>query len=165
MIYAQNHAVAILKAGKTVATNATNVDYVDGQGWNYATVLLIGGIASSGTSNTFSALALQESDDTATTNFANVTGAVGGTDATNGFTIPINNSSTTSYCVRFNVDLRKRKRYVALKSTPSIVASDMGPYSVIAVLSRGEEAPNSTLESIIGVGSGNTTTVSKVVTI
>lgn len=165
MIHAQNAAFAIMKAGKTVASNATSVDYVDGQSWHYATILLVGGLASSGTSNSFSTLALVEADDTATTSFTNVSGAVGGTDSTNGFTIPINNSSTTSYCVRFNVDLRKRKRYVAIKSTPSAAATDQGPYSVVAFLSRGEEAPNTTLEWIQGVASGNTTTVSKVLTI
>lgn len=157
-----------MKASATIATNATNQGIVDCAGYHYAKVMVIGGIASSGTSNTFSTLALQEGDTTAITgtNQANVTGAVGGTDATSGFTIPINNSSVTGYLVEFNVDLRKRKRYLTVKSTPSIVASDMGPYSVVAVLSRAEVSPSATADAISLVsttGVSSATTYARVV--
>jgi len=148
MIHQQNVKFYQMKQLGTIATNATDVSYLDGQGYDYAKIRVM--VAPSGASNasaTFSTLALVDANDTNTTSFANVTGFVGGTD----FTIPIVNTSTSNTIIEFNVDLRKRKRYVGVKSTPGVVASTMGSYTVFGDLSRAEVSPTTSAEAIGGV--------------
>lgn len=65
---------------------------------------------------------------------SDITGLVGGTD----FTLPTSNSDNGIYL--FQIDLRKRKRYIDLAITMGNGAA--GTYaSVLAVLSRGAQSP------------------------
>ena len=81
------------------------------------------------------ALKLSESDDTVVTNFADISGFVGGTD----FTIPQCYTSTTSgqWCAKFNVDCRARKRYIKVSLTTGTVSYA----AAIGLLTHGEKAP------------------------
>lgn len=155
----QNVKTVLMRAAKTLATNATDTGIADCQSWHYAKVQLHQGVASSGTSNTFTTLKLRAGDTTSVTSHTDISGCVGGTD----FTIPVVNSSTTGAIVEFNVDLRKmNKRYISIYATPAIVASDMGPFSVVAYLGRAEVSPTSAAEAInlvntTGAGTTHTT--------
>lgn len=152
MIHQQNSKFVQMKTIATVATNATNTGYVDCTGFHYAKVqVLVAPAGASNASQTFTVLSLQEANDTNDSNFADVTGFVGGTNATGGFTIPIVNTSTSGQVIEFNVDCRKRKKVLRVKSTPTAVASNMGAYGVFATLSRTEVTPTVIGEAISGV--------------
>lgn len=84
---------------------------------------------------------LLESDDTAATNFATFANST------------VSAGPTASGSVRFNVDLRKRKRYIQLSVTPETTTNDDILVSALATFDRSEEAPASTS------GFGNTTVV------
>lgn len=87
-------------------------------------------------SNKPSTIKLMESDDTVVTNFANISGAVGGTD----FTIPNANTAATALIQNiysFNVDLKARKRYIRVSYTPLTTQT----VTVLANLGRGRQAP------------------------
>jgi hypothetical protein len=97
-------------------------------------VTVFGGTVNT-TSNTLSVLTLKEADVTNTSSFANVSGAVGGTD----FTIAAAAYATTSNqnIWTFNVDLRGRKRYLRVFASPQTTQLVAG----LASLYRGEQAP------------------------
>jgi len=102
--------IAIAQASTTNAATATGI--VDTLGFDRLTLDFIAS-TSNDTTNNFSVLKLLESDDTVVTNAANISGFVGDTD----FTIP---AAVTSgnWGVKFNVDLRGRKRYIRIAASP-----------------------------------------------
>lgn len=125
--------IAIIPISKTNGATATG-EIIDTLGYDYATIDVIAHTADV-VSNTLSVLKLQEADVTATTSFANVSGAVGGTDftiATNAYT-----STTNQNVWKFNVDLRARKRYLKVLASPQTTMIIAG----VANLMRGEQAP------------------------
>lgn len=75
---------------------------------------------------------LSESDDTVSSNFADISGATH------------NAALAASTSVRFHVDLRKRKRYIKLTFTPETTTNDDQLVSAIAVLDRSNADPSST---------------------
>lgn len=90
-------------------------------------------------SNKPTVLKLSESDDTVVTNFANVSGFVGGTD----FTIPNAITSATSISIPYavlNVDLRARKRYLKVSVSPATTQV----VTAVASLTRAEQTPAAT---------------------
>lgn len=121
--------IAISQVAKTNAATATG--NIDTLGFDFATIDLIA-TTSNDTTNNPSVLKISESDDTVVTNFADVSGLVGDTD----FTIP---ASVTSgnWGIKFNVDLRPRKRFLKLTVSPVTTQT----FTVIANLFRGDEAP------------------------
>lgn len=123
------HAVLVTPA--SIATSATASGYVDTRGYDYLEIEVTLDTANV-VSNKPSVLKLMESDDTVTTNFANISGAVGGTD----FTIA-NALTSLPNQYAFCVDLRGRKRYIRCDVTPG--TTQIG--SITAQLSKGEEAP------------------------
>lgn len=80
---------------------------------------------------------LSESDDTVVSNFADVSGL-----------------STTALAasgsVRFNVDLRKRKRYLKLTVTAGTATNDDIKVAALAAFDRSEEFPESTATGEMG---------------
>ena len=82
----------------------------------------------------FSALTIQQSDDTVAANFATVTGLVAGTDYTVGDAIGGASSTVTNISFVANVDLRGKKRYFRLLVTPSVAN---GYVSAHALLGKG----------------------------
>lgn len=146
MIHSQNKKFLVVKNFGTVATNSTDTSYFDTQGFHYAKVLVVCNPAgATNSSATFTTVNLREGDTTSS--FATCSGFVTGTD----FTKPTNNNTSYGAVIEFNVDLRKRKRYIQIQSTPGAAATDMGSYGVFAILSRAEEAPNTTAEALAAV--------------
>jgi uncharacterized protein (DUF1778 family) len=98
-------------------------------------------------SNKPTVLKISESDDTVVTNFANVSGFVGGTD----FTIPNAITSATSitqpYAI-FNVDCRGRKRYLKISVSPATTQV----VNAVAELGRARVTPLTTDQATVVVG-------------
>lgn len=116
MIHAQRTKTGALFAPASTATNATASGTVDTKGFDYATFDVVLDSAAS-TSNNPVTLQLKENDNTVATSFATVSGYVGDTD----FTIP-NADTANPQVVKFNVDLRARKRYLEVEVTPGTAA-------------------------------------------
>lgn len=121
--------IAINQASTTNGATATG--NIDTLGYDFATIDVIT-TTSNDTTNNPSVLKLSESDDTVVTNFADVSGMVGDTD----FTIP---AAVTqgNWGMKFNVDLRGRKRYLKVSVTP--VTTQV--ITAVANLSNGDEGP------------------------
>ena len=123
------HAVLVTPASFTAG--ATMSGYVDSRGYDSLEIEVTMATANV-VSNAPTVLKLMESDDTVTTNFANISGAVGGTD----FTIGNQLTSLPNLHV-FAVDLRGRKRYIRCDVSPQTTQISC----ITAQLGRGEEAP------------------------
>ena len=106
--------IVLTSAGITNgATASANIDCI---GFDFLTLDVFGSTVAA-TSNKPSVLKISESDTTNATDFADVTALVGG--GTGGFTIPNwATNTTTNKTVKFNVDLRTRKRYLKLTISP-----------------------------------------------
>jgi len=135
--------IIIDQASTTAAFTATG--RIDTVGFDFVTIDTT--MATSTATNPPTTFRLMESDDTVVTNFANIVPFTGGTatSATVGFVIPNSRVNTnTFYGVKFNVDLRGRKRYLRLEiataDTTQVITS-------IANLYRGDEAPVNTTDA------------------
>ena len=105
--------VAITPVSTTNAATASgNVDTL-GFDWMTLDVFMT---TSNNVTNNPSVLKLTESDDTVVTNFAAIA-ALTGDGAGRRFTIP-NAVTAGDWAVKFNVDLRGRKRYLKLSVSP-----------------------------------------------
>jgi hypothetical protein len=96
----------------STTNGGTASGYIDTRGARYL-VAQVSASTSNNATNKYSVLKLMEADTTDATAFANVSGAVGGTD----FTIP-NAVTTGVWDFQFRVDLRKRKRYLQVVASP-----------------------------------------------
>lgn len=135
MLPASKTVVAISQASTTNAATASG--NIDRLGYDFAEIDIIMATSNDVTNNP-TVLKLSESDDTVVTNFANVSGFVGDTD----FTIPNAVTNNGPQVVRFNVDLRGRKRYLKVSVSP--VTTQL--ITAVAHLHRGKEAPVSAAE-------------------
>lgn len=133
MIHSQATKGVLVIAPVSVATNATATGNIDTLGFDYASIDIA--LASHSASPTV--LDLMESNDTNASNFATVSPFTGGT----GFTIPTAPGTNASnvLLIRFNVDLKARKRYLRVRTTSG--AATLA--SVTARLSRAEQSPTS----------------------
>lgn len=123
------HAVLVTPASFT--NGATASGYVDTKGFDYVEIEVTMA-TSNNTTNKPTVLKLMESDTTDTTNFANISGAVGGTD----FTIGTHDTTAANQHL-FCVDLRARKRYIRCDVSPQTTQVS----SITAQLHKGEQAP------------------------
>ena len=152
MIDMQNSKFLVIKADVLSTTAAETSDAVDCKGYNYATFLIGGEVATAtDASQTLSSLILKEGDTTSS--FANITEFVGGT----AFTIPVNNLTTQHLSCRFNVDLRKRKRYLQVSMHGSAAAA--ANTFAFVVLSRANNGDDADLISTSTSPAGVTTIV------
>ena len=120
----------IMISPASFTNGATASGNVDTRGFDYVEIDLIMATADV-VSNIPSVLKLSEADVTDVTSFANISGAVGGTD----FTIAASTSVANGY--KFCVDLRGRKRYIKLSVSPRTTQIS----GAVANLGRGEEQP------------------------
>lgn len=102
----------VTMCGTGVTNGATVTANIDTLGCDYAEIDVILGTANT-TSNKPSTLKLAECDTTVVTDFANITGYVGGTDFT---VVAADTANPNIY--RFNIDCRHRKRYLKVTVTP-----------------------------------------------
>lgn len=144
MIQAQNVKKVLIQVAGTTNAGTATLGNIDTLGYDYATLDLVAS-TSNNTTNTLSVFKLQESDDTVATNFADVSGFVGGTS----FTIPAAVTAATSQTVfsTFNVDLKARKRYLRVLASP-VTTQD---FNLVAQLSRPEQAPVGATAQNVGV--------------
>ena len=135
------------EASKTVAdlgtadtaTNATSQTSIDTLGFQYAAVdVIFEKVAAAGTNSAVCLACKLQHGDT-TSSYTDVSGFVGGTatSSTVAFSFPTPGNTNDTNVVRFNVDLRGKKRYLNVFATPQVA-------SVVAVncrLTKGVNAP------------------------
>lgn len=124
-------AVVITPASFT--NGATAAGNIDTLGFNWLTLDVVTSTADD-TTNEPDVLKLAESDDTVTTNFSDITEFVGG--GAGGFTIP-DAVTEGNWAVKFNVDLRGRKRYLRCSVSPNTTQV----IAAVGNLGVGDEAP------------------------
>lgn len=134
MIHAQNTKTVLLLAptSTVIATDATATSSFATDGFDYCTIDVFLQSSTGGTANP-AVLTVSEADGTT---YADITECVGDT----AFTIPANPTAAPSVAsVKFELDLKKRKRNLKLSFTPGLAG---GQFAVaVATLSRAEQAP------------------------
>jgi hypothetical protein len=142
MIDAQNDKIVNLTPPAAIVDDASyTVAELDTLGWDYCRIIVILGA----TDIAMTALAVTESDDTGA-NHGNVTGLIFGTSNNiAGSTSVLPTATDDNDLFGFDIDLRYRKRYLDLTATAG--DGTAGTFAaVIAILSRGRQAPNTTAE-------------------
>lgn len=134
MEHLQTEKQTILLVPATVTNGATATANLDCKGHKSVDITVVIGAFAGGTNGASPAtIKLGESDDTVATNFADITGASAAA------------ALTASGNVRFNVDLKKRKRYLRLTFAPAANGTnDAVPVAAIARFDRSEAAPSGT---------------------
>lgn len=126
----------IAPATVTLATNSSTYGYLDTLGWDHAKMILV-----SATEATTSACAvvLQITEGTNSTAASAIVALTGGTATSTsvGFVIPDYSAEGAAVC--FDIDLRKRERYLRVHVGPGTAST----FGVIALLSRGRAMPGS----------------------
>lgn len=141
MIHSQTEKhVVVLTPAAAVATDATATGRVDCADFAYAAIDVIIDSSTAGTDNPG---VLKITEGTTTTAADAITELTG--DGVGGFTIPDNTQATPAGIVRFNLDLRKRKRYLKLSFTPTKVGGQL--VAAVAHLSRANQMPNTATEA------------------
>lgn len=128
----QSYKHSVLLAPITKTSGSTATAYFDSKGYRLAEVLVTIGALKNTNGVPPKTIKLQESDDTVATNFADISGA------------SVSAGPTAGGQVRFNVDLRKRKRYIQLSFTPETTTNDDQIVSSVVLLGRGEQLPSDT---------------------
>jgi len=165
MIQSNNKAQCVIPTD-SVATNATaemSFSRVgnNGETFDYANILVHVGTSST-SSAVMSTLKLAESDDTTVaSSMTDIVAFTGGTETSTsaGFVIPTSQAGGGNL-VEFQVDLRKRKKYLSLNMTPgqTLVCG------ATALLSRASESQDSTSDmQISNLESTSATSIGKIV--
>lgn len=117
---------------------------VDTKGWDYATIVFQLGA----TDIAMAALRVRESDSTASTGMSNISGLNFGSTSNTGIDGSVAALPGSTHDNEFygcDIDLRQRKRYLDCKATAG--DGTAGTYmSALAILTRGEQAPNTASE-------------------
>jgi hypothetical protein len=147
MILSQDMKIENMLAPVAAASDATAVAYLDTIGWDYATIIITHTTDAS-TSAAWVACALTEGTNSAA---ATAIVAFAGADATAtdkgwAWATGTNAVSTADNTVRFNVDLRKRERYLKVSLTPCQGSKLVG---VTGILTRGKQVPGSDAGSVV----------------
>ncbi|MCR4338849.1 MAG: hypothetical protein NUW01_03065 [Gemmatimonadaceae bacterium] len=143
MMPLQNTCTKVIITPQSLSAAGTATEYVDTLGYDEAAIDFIMDSQAATTSNP-AVLKLGEGDTS--TAATDITAFVG--DATDGYTIPA--TQTTPGVTRLNVDLRARKRYLALTVTVGDVAC-----LVCAVGTFGKAADSTTARAgMAGVADG-----------
>lgn len=138
----------VAKLGTSDTTTAqTFTSSIDTLGYDYASIDVVFEQNAATTDAVATALKLGHGDTTAS--YDDLTAFVGG--GSGGFTIPTTSLTSASNVVRFNVDMRGRKRYLQVSATPiaaSVVCS-------VARLGKAEVGPaNASEAGVAAVVSG-----------
>ena len=137
-VHAQDQKVEILIAPttQTIASNASTYGYIDTIGWNHMKVVYVSAVEASSTA---AALTLKFTEGTNSTAASAIVALTGGTATSSsvGFVIPIYATDGDGGALVFDIDLRKRERYLRLHTVPGTNST----FSAVALLSRGEQVP------------------------
>jgi hypothetical protein len=121
-----------------ITTSATHSMEIDTLGFKVASIdVAFEKVAAAGT-NSAVALVLKLQHGDSTSSYADLSGYVGGTS----FTIPTPANTTADTVVRFDVDLRGKRRYLRVQATGNATGS---VYSV-ARLGKPEDGPDTATE-------------------
>lgn len=134
-----------------IASNATSTAIIDTLGFAYAAIDVMFQPANVAATNSALAAVLQLShaDANAATNYSNIVAFTGGTATSSsvGFTIPSPTAgaggTVDTNVVRFNVDMRGKKRFLRVQVTPNT----SGIIAVNCRLSKGVIAPTNSTEA------------------
>ena len=142
MVHAQRSKIVLLTPPAILVDNASlTVAELDTIGWDHAMIYLIMGA----TDIAMTALAVTESDTTGS-GHANVTGLIYATSTnTDGDTSALPTATDDDTIFGFDINLTGRTRFLDLTATVAD-GSVGGYYVVIAVLSRGDESPQTAAE-------------------
>ena len=134
MLDLQKQKQQVMVVPATVTNGATVTANLDCLSQESVDITVVIGAFNGGTNGASPAtIKLSESDDTVVTNFADITGA------------SANALLTASGSVRFNVDLRKRKRFLKLTFAPATNGTnDQVPMAAVAQFDRSEQFPSNT---------------------
>ncbi len=127
------------------ATNATHQTSIDTLGFEYAAIdVIFEPVLAAGTNSAVCLACKLQHGDT-TSSYTDVSGFVGGTatSSTVAFSFPTPGNTNDTNVVRFNVDLRGKRRYLNVFATPQVA-------SVVctnARLSKGNVAPQNSTEA------------------
>jgi len=126
---------------QSIATNATVTSInIDTKGFSELQICVM---RESHATAGFSALTIQQSDDTVASNFATVTGLVSGTDYVPTSAV-VTASTVTNVSFVANVDLRGKKRFFRVLVTPATASASVAGHVILA---RGSQ---SALDSAAG---------------
>jgi hypothetical protein len=128
----QLKTVVLLEPATTPTNAATSTARLDTLGFDWATIDVVMGTSNATTKPT--TLKISEGDGTVAASASDITKFVGG--GAGGFTIPAMDTAAAT-TVKFNIDLRPRKRYLFVTLAPASVHNT----AVIANLAKGEKAP------------------------
>lgn len=121
-----------------IATSATHNHEIDTLGYKYASIdVCFEKVAAAGTNSAVALVCKLQHGDT-TSSYSDLTGYVGGTS----FTIPTPANTSADTVVRFDVDLRGKRRYLRVQATGNATGS---VYSV-ARLGKPEDGPDTAAE-------------------
>lgn len=138
----QTKKVNLTPPAAIVDNSSLTVAELDTLGWDYCEILVIMGA----TDIAMTALKVTESDS-AGSGHADVTGLVFGTSTNvDGDTSALPIATDDNDIFSFQIDLRKRKRY--LDMTATVGDGTSGAFvAIIAILSRGRETPSTAAEA------------------
>jgi hypothetical protein len=132
---------------KAVATQTTYADWAfSTDGYEHANIYVMATTSAASQTAAFTTLALTESDTvTVATSQTTIAAFQGGTatSATAGFVMPTGQENLLH---EFQVDLRKRKRYIGVKAMTGTATATL---TMIAVLSRGMQSAETTTTKLI----------------
>jgi hypothetical protein len=121
-----------------ITSSATHSHEIDTLGFKYASIdVAFEKVAAAGTNSAVALVCKLQHGDT-TSAYADISGYVGGTS----FTIPTPANTSSDVVVRFDVDLRGKKRYLKVVATGNATGS---VYSV-ARLGKPEDGPDTATE-------------------
>jgi len=111
---------SILIDPQSVTAAATATGRIDCAGYGFLSLDVVLGSINSSTSNQPTVLKLGEADVTNTSSMTDIVAFTGGTAVSTsvGFVIPVG-VTAASNVVKFNIDLRSRKRYLLLSVSPA----------------------------------------------
>jgi len=162
MININGNALCVMPP-KTVATNATNSMVFDTKGFDYANVYV--GMGTHATNKAaLSTLKFTESDSSTVISSQSAIVALTGGTATSssvGFVIPTAVKHGPGAVSEFQIDLRKRKRYLGLQVTPGDTTAN--ETYAIASLGRSEYSRDTAVEKYVQNAAATSSTACAIV--
>lgn len=132
----------------SAATTATQSMVIDGKGFDQCNIMVnLGTHATNGT--TIETCKVTESDTaTAISSQSAIVALTGGTETSSsvGFVLPLVAAAGRGTIIEFQIDLRKRKRYIGLQITPGDTTVHVG---AIARLTRSKKSRDSATEKSV----------------
>ena len=139
----------------SVASTATTTMTFDTVGYDYLVVDVLSGTQTT-TDPAITTITFKEADNTSATSFAAIVALTGATATSTsaGFVIPAVTVTGVGAGLQFQIDLRKRKRYIMLNMTPGTTLV----IGAVAQLGRAEQSPlTAAQKSVTNLGASNAT--------